>query len=103
MRKKCTQVMNPTHLSGYQRELARVIETSYSSVDHKSGLTTFRNLWCLWGPSFLGFTSLHLQKVLSLCLHQDSRLMGPFDLKFRDKDSILKKKNFSDLSKIHIA
>lgn len=63
---------------------------------------TFRNVWRLRGPSFLGFTSLHLQEVLTLCLHQDSRLMGPFDLNFRDKDSTLKK-NLFYLSKIHIA
>lgn len=36
-REKCTQVMDPTHLSGYRRELAQVIETSYPRVDQSSG------------------------------------------------------------------
>lgn len=41
------------------------------------------------GPSSLGLASVHLLKVLTLRLHQDSRLMGPLDLHFRKTASLL--------------
>lgn len=50
------------------------------------------------GLPSLGFASLHPQKLLSPCPHQDSRLIGPLDLKFQDKESILSDLSIRNLS-----